>query len=347
MKTARQSSNSQREQKIILEAQIEASPDGVLLVGSDGNIISFNRRFTELWRIPKSILAKRSDKEALDYAKNQLANPREFIRRVAYLYKHPREKSEEEILLKDGRTFDRYSTPVKGLRGNYLGRVWFFRDITRRKKAESELQRLENAILESTEMEQRRIGQDLHDSLGQHLTGVSFLSHALQQKLVEKAFPESKEAGRITDLIDQATQKIRQITRGLYPVLDSQGLVFALQSLAENTTDLFRIPCRFQSKTPVPRLDPTTESHLYRIAQEAVTNAIKHAKAKNVWIKLSAKDKLVLSVRDNGVGLPKRRPLSKGMGLHIMTYRASKIGGAVEIKRARPRGTRVLCTFPL
>ena len=128
-----------RLQKTLLEAQSEASIDGILVVSDEGRMVSFNRCFVEMWEIPDEVIATRSDEAALQTIKDKLVNPQEFLARVAYLYEHPDEESHEEILLKDGRTFDRYSAPVKSADGTYYGRVWFFRDITERKKAEEAL----------------------------------------------------------------------------------------------------------------------------------------------------------------------------------------------------------------
>ena len=141
-------------QKTLLEAQSEASIDGILVVSTEGKIVSFNRRFIEMWEIPREVIASRSDEAALQSVLDKLTDPQKFLARVAYLYEHPSEESRDEILLKDGRTFDRYSASVKSTDGVYHGRVWYFRDITERKRAESEIRRLnqtlENRVAERT-----------------------------------------------------------------------------------------------------------------------------------------------------------------------------------------------------
>jgi diguanylate cyclase (GGDEF)-like protein len=135
----RQSEEKLRFQKTLLEAQSEASIEGILVVSTDSKIISFNRRFQELWEIPGEVMATRSDDAALQAVLNKLVEPQEFLARVAYLYEHQDEESREEISLKDGRTFDRYSAPVKSADNVYYGRVWYFRDITERKVLEEQL----------------------------------------------------------------------------------------------------------------------------------------------------------------------------------------------------------------
>ena len=127
-------------QKALLEAQAEASIDGILVVDETGQIISFNRRFAEMWRIPQDILDSRSDELVLQSVVGELVHPEAFLARVEYLYEHQDDTSEDEIALTEGRTFDRYSAPVRDADGQYLGRIWYFRDITERKRAEEMVQ---------------------------------------------------------------------------------------------------------------------------------------------------------------------------------------------------------------
>ena len=146
-------------------------------------------------------------------------------------------------------------------------------DITERK-------RLEQAILEISAREQRRIGQDLHDGLGQHLTGIAFMSKVQEQKLAEKGLPDAVDAAKIVRLVNEAINKTRELSRGLLPVVsESRGLMSALQQWAGEVQDLFGISCTFLCIEPVLIHDDAVATHLYHIAQEAVNNAIKHAKA--------------------------------------------------------------------
>jgi signal transduction histidine kinase len=214
-------------------------------------------------------------------------------------------------------------------------------DVTERK-------RLERSILEVSAREQRRIGQDLHDGLGQHLTGIAFLSKVLEEKLSEKSVSESADAAKIVLLVNDAIRKTKELARGLLPVVsDAQGLMAALKRCAEETEDVFRANCRFVCNTPVLVEDVNIATHLYHITREAVSNAMKHGKAGELEITLSAHgDQGVLAIRDNGVGLPEVQK-GTGMGLNIMSYRARMVGGSLEVRRNADGGVTVSCDFPL
>jgi PAS domain S-box-containing protein len=210
----------------------------------------------------------------------------------------------------------------------------------------TEAKRLERAILEISGREQRRIGQDLHDGLGQHLTGIAFMSKVLEQKLGGRGLAESAEAAKIVRLVNEAINKTRELSRGLAPVLSgSDGLMTALQELAYEVEDVFQRECEFECVTPLMMRDDAVATHLYHIAQEAVHNAIKHGRASRISIVLiSADDAAEMRVEDNGVGFSGQP--GAGMGLHIMGYRAKMIGGTLEVRPRRAGGTAVSCCFP-
>jgi PAS domain S-box-containing protein len=215
-------------------------------------------------------------------------------------------------------------------------------DITERK-------RLEQALLDISVREQRRIGQDLHDGLGQHLTGIAFMSKVQERKLAEKGLPDAADAAKIVKLVNEAIEKTRELSRGLLPVLsESRGLMSGLQRFAGQVEDLFGISCSFVCLEPVLIDDDSVATHLYHITQEAVNNAIKHGRARNVVIALAASGgRGALTISDNGSGI--RRPSAgrKGMGLHIMNYRAKMIGGGLDVSQGKPHGTVVTCRFPI
>ena len=229
--------------------------------------------------------------------------------------------------------------PVRESPGGSPRVVGIVRDVTRRKE-------LEEGILAISEREQQRLGQDLHDDLCQQLTGIQLLSTALEQQLEGREL--ATRAGEIARLVGAATDYTRHLARGLAPLeLEAQGLPHSLQALAARTTELFKVETTFQGLRAVSVRDPTVSTHLYRIAQEAVANSIRHGKATRVGIVLAATPAGgELTIQDNGLGLPDSAPLAPGMGLRIMRYRADIIGATFAIE-SRSGGTTVRCAFPL
>jgi signal transduction histidine kinase len=214
--------------------------------------------------------------------------------------------------------------------------------------AESERKHLEQQILEISEREQRRIGQDLHDGLGQHLTGIELMTQSLEQKLAAKAKPEAGQAAKIAQHVRDAIRQTRSLARGLSPVeMDANGLMSALHELAGNVQNMFRVECVFRCDKPVLVEENTVATHLFRIAQEAVSNAVKHGKASRVEIALNAlPNELTLAVKDNGSGIPADVGHAKGMGLRIMQYRAAVVGGSLTVQGKPNGGTTVVCSIP-
>lgn len=213
----------------------------------------------------------------------------------------------------------------------------------------TESKRLEKAILEISAREQRRIGQDLHDGLGQLLTGIAFLSKALEQKLADQSLPAAADATKLVSLVNEAIHVTRELSRGLLPVFsEAEGLMSALERWASEVEDVFSIICRFQCEAPVLVHDNTMATHLYHIAQESVNNAIRHGNAGEIEIGLTAREReAILSIADDGKGIPSSPSKSLGMGLHIMKHRARLIGGTLSVQPNSRGGTTVSCTFPL
>jgi len=207
-----------------------------------------------------------------------------------------------------------------------------------------ERERLENEIWEIGEKERQRIGQDLHDSLCQHLTATALASQALVDRLAVSDPHEVLAAGRIVELVEEAVDLTRRVARGLYPVeLDSDDLLFALNELARSSTSLYGIECTLDNRFPGMIANSFVATHVYLIAQEAITNAVRHGNATRCLITLANQESdLVLTIRDNGVGLSATASKSKGLGLRIMTHRAAMIGATLEI-RNQGDGTVVSC----
>ena len=271
--------------------------------------------------------------------------------------------------------------PLRNSQGTLMGLVLGFRDTGERKQSEEALrkaydemetrvrerteelaranaslraeirqrQRLERCLLGISEQEQIRIGQDLHDGLGQRLTGIAFLSKALEQKLQQQLLPEAAETGKLTDLLNEVISQTKELARGLHPVdAEPSGLMTALGRWADHITGVFGLSCCFECPDPVLIADNGMATQLYRIAQEAAHNAVKHARASRMAIGLrSANGEIFLTVQDNGAGFSRELEAAQGMGLQIMRHRAEAIGASLSIQSSPSNGTSVTCSIPI
>jgi PAS domain S-box-containing protein len=238
-------------------------------------------------------------------------------------------------------------------RAVYTGLV---RDISERRRLERELLRIQTD-------ERRRIGQDLHDGLGQMLTGTGLIAKGLARRLHEAQSPAAADADEIVSLIREADQHARSLARGLVPVdLEQDGLPAALARLCRQAETLFSISCTLEVIGPVEEAARALQeaTHLYRIAQEAISNGVRHGRARRVAVTVAAgSDFLRLRVEDDGSGIghavvaggaampPDPAEEQRGMGVRIMHYRARILGGTLEIRPGADRGTVVTCTVPL
>src|SRR6266481_2007518 len=213
------------------------------------------------------------------------------------------------------------------------------------KREMAERERLDQEIAEVADRERRRLGQNLHDSLGQHLTGTALAAQVLRDKLADRSAAEVAHADKVVHYIEEGIDLTRNLARGFFsPELEADGLNVALQGLAENISERFRVPCTFNGDDAVHVGDATTATQLYHIAQEAVINAVKHASANRIDIELAQNgQKLTLVVSDDGRGFPEKLPEPPGLGLRLMAHGASLIGGKLAIARSRDGGTLVIC----
>ena len=217
------------------------------------------------------------------------------------------------------------------------------------KSANEERRQLQDEVLRISEAERARIGEDLHDDLGQQLAGIWCLSLALQKDLEARSSPEATDAARISGYLSQSLALTRSLARGLHPVApEPGGLMAALTELAERSSKMFKVRCRLVCRHRVDIHDPAMATHLYRIAQEAVTNACKHGHAKHIHIALSTTSKrLKLSISDDGRGVPKPDDAGNGgMGIRLMNFRAESLGGSLVFHWKPGGGSRVTCTVP-
>jgi two-component system CheB/CheR fusion protein len=197
----------------------------------------------------------------------------------------------------------------------------------------------------AVENEQRQMGQELHDRLGQSLSAVGMLARSLQQKIETQAVPRAGELNPLVQGIEDAKAELRLLARGLLPVdLDVGGLSIALQELAAHCSELYQIACRFEGDEVTTFQDSTTAIQLFRIAQEAVRNAAEHGQAKRVVIQLSGADgQFTLQVKDDGIGFERDAARSRGLGIRIMHHRAHAVGASLDITTAPGQGTLVRC----
>ncbi len=218
-----------------------------------------------------------------------------------------------------------------------------FAHLASRKAAE--VRRLERQIVTTTEQTQQQVGRDLHDDICQRLTGLSFLAESLAIRLHDRAPDEAADAGAVATGLMAAADQTRRVARGLVPVMLERGdLMTALDDLARSVAATHRCECRATAEPPAPDCDPDVAVQLYRIAQEAASNAVRHGQAKRIDIRLEAGEShLVLRIRDDGRGWPAAELRGRGLGVATMAYRADAIGGRLTIAGHQNGGTEVCC----
>ena len=336
----KQTKQALRESEAKAQAIVETTVDGIITIDEYGHIESFNEAAEEIFGY---------DKEEVLGRNISVLMPEPYREEHDDYIKRYRETGERHIIgigrevrgkRKDGSTFPMdlaVSEVSLGDRRIFTGIV---RDITERR-------RLEREVLNAAEQERRRIGQDLHDGLGQMLTGIGLLSQNLAQRLEAQEHPKAAEAKEITELVREADQQARDLAHGLTPVdIEAGGLGAALQRIATNAERLFDIECSVNEMGATVIQNDTTAMHLYRIAQEAVSNAARHGGAEHVTINLaSSSDHVRLRVHDNGSGFPEEMD-GDGMGVRTMSYRARIIGGTLDITSSPREGATVTCTIP-
>lgn len=359
---------------------IESAPDAMVLVDKTGRIEMMNQKAQQVFGYSPDALVGRKVERLLPKSARRFHH----VHRAGYMTApETRPMSGGRELLarrKDGQEFpaEINLSPLQTAAGTLVCAV--VRDITERKAAEQAIKhlneelerrveertaalhaanqslrtemagrlRLEREILSVSEAERASIGRDLHDDLGQQIAGAWLLSNVLSDNLAASSSPESKNAGKLAAILGDALTVTRSLSRGLQPTaIEEGGLVSALGDLAARTHDLFHIPCRFTTRLRDVACDSTVAAHLFRIAQESVTNAAKHGRAAHIDLGLHATSgRLRLVITDDGCGIPPDHTRNSGLGLRIMRYRADMIGGTLQIRRRPEGGTQVTCTLP-
>jgi signal transduction histidine kinase len=222
-----------------------------------------------------------------------------------------------------------------------LAVVALFLDISERK-------RIKEQIVDISGREQRRIAHDLHDGLGQELAAIGYRIKALKARLGRTDKAEAAEAEKISGLAAAALARIRDLVKFVQPVaMDSTGLMQGLKDLAQSSSRLYDVECTFSCPRPISISNQDVALHVFRIAQEAIHNAVNHGKPNRVSVELRKREKLIeLVVTNDGLDFKKVRTSRRGgLGLHIMNYRANVLHGDLTIKRRKPRGTIVTFRF--
>jgi two-component system sensor histidine kinase UhpB len=361
---------------------VDQSPLSMQVLGPDGKTIQANRAWQRMWGMKSNEVQARTLAEVNETLAAELLSYLELACRGETVTVPPLKYSPRKGDYAGRELWTRSIIyPVKHSDGTICEVVLIQEDITEGRQAEealrkahdelemrvkertadladayNELQhaveertRLEHELLEITEKERHRLGLDLHDDLGQRLTGISLMIKALEVKLTKKHLPESADAKKLHSLVDQAINHAHGLAHDLAS-LDSQeeDISLALKALSKRAKEMFSIACRFRRTGDTASLPCTTVRQLYKIAQEAVTNAIKHGKAREVQLGLAhAGDHLVMKVKSNGLPFPDLKDQNPGMGLRIMRYRANVIGASLDIRANGGEGTIVTCSLPI
>ena len=322
-----------RESEAKYRSVMEATPDPIIVYDMDGFVTYLNPAFTKVFGWPvQECIGKKLDhfvpaenwEETLKGLKD-IADGKMLSSVDTRRYR------------KDGTLVD---VSIRGATycdrsGELAGSVIIHHDI-------SEVKRLQKEIIDIGDKERQKIGHDLHDDLCPHLIGIEGLGTVLKRKLEARGVPEAEQMQKINDLLKNAVVKSRQFARGLCPVhLVDHGLVAALHELTKNVQSIFGVDCTLRCEANILIRDNAVATHIFRIVQEAVNNAVRHAHSTKIIIRLThANGRLNLSVSDNGVGVGKEGKHT-GMGLRIMAFRATMIQASLEFRKGRNGGTVV------
>lgn len=354
------------------ERTFNTVPDCIAILDTEHRIVRVNKVMAEaLGRTPEQLVGLACHKVVHGSDRPLPSCPHTCV--LADGCEHRAEVHEDRL----GGDFLVSVTPRHDASGAVIGSIHVARDITDRKRAEEELRvaydtlekrvrqrtvelaevnralraeiterkKLEREVLQVATQEQRRMGEELHDELGQELTGLGYLASSLDRRLRKQSLAEAETSAELVAGIGQALRRTRAIVRGLLPVeIDAANLRPALEALTVDIHERFDFSCRLESRGRIWIPDDHSAIQLYRIAQGAVNNAIKHGQVGTVVIRLETSgNQTTLQIRDDGIGIPRDAEKGPGSGLRIMRYRACAIGGRFAVKRGAEGGTIVTC----
>lgn len=314
------------------QALLHTLTDLIFELRKDGLVVSFHAPTDNDFHLaPETVIGKR----VMDLVTSQVAQVAMHYLEKAFRTGQPQKFVSQYLL--PGRL--RHFEVRIALRGSSTA-IAVVRDVTDRES-------LEREVIENSNRVQMRIGQDIHDGLGQHLTGITFLSRALEKALSAKSLPEANEAAEISRLVIEALAQTRNLARGLFPVdVETTSICQSLRELARTVEQMFNIFCTVECSSDLIITHRGISTHLFRLAQEATNNAVKHGRAQRVSILLGSNgSQAILRITDDGVGFPPASERKTGLGLRIMSYRAQKIGGTLDIQPGQHGGTVVTCSF--
>jgi len=366
-----------RESEARMRATVEQATAGMARYDTNGRIVFANSRFCEMLGYTQSELMGKSIAD--------VTHPGDSKQNIALFRKLNRDgtpfEMEERYLRKNGSILWGHVSvsPVRDAAGQINSAVAVAVDVTARKQAEAQLQKaneeleqrvrerthelritnaelesemqrrkgLEGEILSVSDREQQRLGQELHDGLCQHLTAVAFMTRSIALRLKDHRVVDAADIERVAELVNQAAVDTRNLSRALHRVdVDAAGLIVALQDLVDR--EIWRTACRLEVKQSFQINDDSQAAHLYRIAREAVINANTHSHARQIVVRVErVRQEMVLRVIDDGIGFPKDIKPQRGLGYHIMNYRAQLMGGRLEIDAPPTGGTRLSCYLPV
>ncbi|HEX6981800.1 MAG TPA: PAS domain S-box protein [Balneolaceae bacterium] len=326
-----------------VEAVFKSAIDGIVTIGSDGGIRRFNEAASSMFGYSKDeaegrnyrILLPEKERDSRDaYFKNIFQNDKaEFVGK----------RKELTGRKKDGTSFPIAVSISKVSWKNDEIYVAFINDI-------SERRRLEQEILWISEDERQSIGQEMHDGLGQLLTGIGLITQTLARRLDNLGKPEAEEVREIADMIKEADEQARALSHGLVNVgVEEDGLQISLRRLCKQIKKLFSIECTLDVDYDIIINNNVTALNMYRIAQEAISNAHKHGQAKNIHISLlKDNDYIRMAIENDGIpfSLPQGDEKKAGMGINIMKYRSKMIYGRLEFVKTDDGHSKVICSVP-
>lgn len=330
------------ENKARAQTILETTVDGIITTDSEGRILDFNQSASCMFGYSEEEVKGQNVNMLIPEPQNTSDN---YVKRYSETEEKRAIGYRREMVgqRKDGSTFPlELSVSEIEWEGDRLF-TGVINDI-------SERRRLEREILRISEEERRNLGQDLHDGLGQMLTGIYLISKNLAKKLESNGIQGANEVQEIADLIKEADEYAKALAHGLVHVdFKKEGFDTSLEQLAQQVEKLFDVQCTINNEQDINIHNNMQGMHLYRIVQESISNAVKHGQARNIAIDLKKENgSLLLSVKDDGIGFTEsqKKKKKKGMGINIMRYRASILSGRIEIFETEDQQTKVVCTIP-